>query len=71
MVGREWIYLDRNTLHSLRVDHLRDRASKYGTVSFYGLGNLMIRPIILEGRVGVSMLTFWPFMVGLRTVTAK
>ena len=58
MVGRKWIYLDRNTLHRWSVGHLRDRASKYGTVSFYGLGNLMIRPIILGERVGVSMLTF-------------
>ena len=53
MVGREWIYLDRNTLHRLSVGHLtrRDRASKYGMVRFYGLGNLMGHSVGGLGRL--------------------
>ena len=42
MIGKKWIYLERNTLYRQSVGHLRgERTSKYGTVSFYGLGNFI------------------------------
>ena len=40
VIGKKWIYLERNTVRRQSVDHLRrQEALKYGVVSFYGLGN--------------------------------
>ena len=42
VIGKKWIYLERNTLHRQSVGHLRRReALTYGMVSFYGLGNFI------------------------------
>ena len=42
VMGKKWIYLERNTLHRQSVGRLRRReALKYGLVSFYGLGNFV------------------------------
>ena len=42
VIGKKWIYLERNTLHRQSVGHLRRQESpKYSVVSFYGLGNFI------------------------------
>ena len=42
VIGKKWIYLERNTFHRQSVVHLRRReALKYGMVGFYGLGNFI------------------------------
>ena len=42
VIGKKWIYLERNTLHRHNVGHLRrQEALKYGVVSFYELGNFI------------------------------
>ena len=42
VIGKKWIYLERDTLHRQNVGHLRRReALKYGVVSFYALGNFI------------------------------
>ena len=41
MIGKKWIYLERNTLHKREhgPPQRATMASKRGVVSFYGLGN--------------------------------
>ena len=42
VIGKNQIYLERNTLHRQSVGHLgRQEALKYGVVSFYKLGNFI------------------------------
>ena len=42
VIGKKWIYLDRNTFYRWSVGHLRrQEALKYGVVSFYGVGNVI------------------------------
>ena len=43
VIGKKWIYLERNTLHRQNVGRCRGRraASKLGADSFYGLGNFI------------------------------
>ena len=42
VIGKKWIYLERNTLHRQSVGHLRKKeAPKYGMLSFYGLSNFI------------------------------
>ena len=42
-VGKKWIYLERNTLHTQRVVQLRrqERALKCDVAKFYGLGDFI------------------------------
>ena len=41
MIGKKWIYLERDTFHRQNVVCLRRReAPKYGVASFYGLDNV-------------------------------
>ena len=81
VIGKEWIYLERNTLHRQDVASSKGvRALKVGVISFYGLGNftgqwtgglfqLFRGGGNWQGFPGtVSVPTFWPFMVSLRTV---
>ena len=42
VIGKKWIYLERNTLHKQIVGHLRKKeAPKNGVPSFYGLSNFI------------------------------
>ena len=42
VIGKKWIYLERNTLHRQIVGHLRKKeAPKNGVPSFYGLSNFI------------------------------
>ena len=43
VIGKKWIYLERNTLHRQSVGHHKrlSASSKCGVVSFYGLGNFI------------------------------
>ena len=42
VIGKKWIYLERNTLHRQSVGHLRKKeAPKYGMLSFYGPSNFI------------------------------
>ena len=40
--SKKWVCLERNTLHGVwAISRRRERASKYGVISFYGLGNFI------------------------------
>ena len=43
VIGEKWIYLERDTFHkqACGLSRRANAASKYGVVSFYGLGNFI------------------------------
>ena len=42
VIGKKWIYLERNILYKQSMGHIRrQEALKYGAVSFYGVGNFI------------------------------
>ena len=48
MIGKKWVYLERNSLHRVWVISEGERALKYSVVSFFG----RITPIISGEGLG-------------------